>query len=204
MEGTEVQAEMVITDGNYDFTTWDITGAVDLGSTTSHVVTFKVGTEDIPIAANLKDRTATTVVDVLTQTWTGVTGTSYTSWSGKKATSLAVYAGQSAGGNSSIQLRSKNSNSGIITTTSGGKATKVKVTWNSNTASGRTLDIYGKKTAYSAPTVLYDDDTKGTKLGSIVKGTSTELEISGDYTFIGLRSNSDSMYITSIEITWEQ
>jgi hypothetical protein len=54
------------------------------------------------------------VTDELTLSTTGVSGTSYTEWSGKTATSSAVYAGQSAGGNSSIQLRSNNSNSGII------------------------------------------------------------------------------------------
>lgn len=57
LEGTEVQAEITI-DGYYDFTTWDITGAVDLSSKLSHVVTFKVGTEDITIKANLVKRGA--------------------------------------------------------------------------------------------------------------------------------------------------
>ncbi len=51
MEGKEVQAEVTI-DGDYDFTTWDITGAVGLSSKTSHVVTFNVGTEDITVAGN--------------------------------------------------------------------------------------------------------------------------------------------------------
>lgn len=112
-------------------------------------------------------------VDVLNRNFTGVTGTSYTNWSGKTGTSGAVYAGNSAGGNNAIQLRSDNSNSGIVTTTSGGKVTKVVVTWNSNTASGRTLDIYGKDTAYSAATNLYDSSNQGTLLGSISKGSNT-------------------------------
>ena len=143
-----------------------------------------------------------TTADKLTQSWTGITGTSYSDWSGKTATSSAVYAGQSAGGNSSIQLRSDKSNSGIVTTASGGRAKKVVVEWNTNTSAGRTLDIYGKNSAYSAATDLYGDN-KGTKLGSIAKGTSTELTISGDYEYIGLRSNSGAMYLTSITITWE-
>lgn len=144
-----------------------------------------------------------TVVDVLTRATTGVTGTSYTAWSGKTSNSKAVYAGQSAGGNDAIQLRSNNNNSGVVTTTSGGKVKKIKVTWQSATSSGRTLDIYGKNTAYTAATDLYNTSTQGTKLGSIKYGTSTELEISGDYEYIGLRSNSGAMYLTEIEITWE-
>lgn len=146
---------------------------------------------------------AGTVVDVLTRATTGVTSTSYTDWSGKEVTSSAVYAGQSAGGNSSIQLRSDKSSSGIVTTKSGGKVKKIKVTWNSSTSSGRTLDIYGKNTSYTAATDLYSTSAQGTKLGSIKYGTSTELEISGDYEYIGLRSASGAMYLTEIEITWE-
>lgn len=146
---------------------------------------------------------AATTTDVLTRETTGVTSTTYNSWSGKEGQSGAVYAGQSAGGNTSIQLRSDNNNSGVITTASGGKAKKVVVEWNSNTTSGRTLDIYGKNTAYSNPTELYNSSSQGTKIGSIVKGTSTELTISGDYAYIGMRSSSKAMYLTSISITWE-
>ena len=143
----------------------------------------------------------TSTVDELTRETTGVSGTSYTSWSGKKASSSAVYAGQSAGSNDAIQLRSNNSNSGIITTTSGGKATKVSVTWNTNTADDRTLNVYGKNTTYSSPTDLYGD-AAGTLIGTIVKGTSTELTISDDYEYIGLRSASGAMYLDEIQITW--
>lgn len=141
------------------------------------------------------------VEDVLNQTLTGITVTSYTDFSNKTATSSAVYAGNSAGGNSSIQLRSKNSNSGVVMTASGGNVTKVTVEWNSNTSSGRTLDIYGKNSAYTAATDLYDASTQGKKLGSIVCGTSTELTIDGDYAYIGFRSRSGAMYLTSVTIT---
>ncbi len=145
------------------------------------------------------------LTDTLTREFTGITknSTSYSGWSEKVGDSGAVYAGNSAGGNDAIQLRTTNSNSGIVTTASGGKVSKIVVTWQSSTADGRTLDIYGKNTAYSAATDLYSSSTQGTKLGSIVKGTSTEFTIEGDYAYIGMRSNSGAMYITSIEITWE-
>ena len=147
-------------------------------------------------------------VDVLDRAFTGIASgsTSYAAWSGKTGTSGAVYAGNSAGSNDAIQLRvpSKDSqaDSGIITTTSGGKATKVTVTWQASTISGRTLDIYGKNTAYTSVSDLYSSTTQGTKIGSIVCGTSTELEISDDYAYIGMRSASGAMYISQIEITW--
>ena len=105
--------------------------------------------------------------DELTNTLIGA-GNSYEAWSGKSATnsghSTAVYAGLSAGGNSAIQLRGKN-NSGIITTTSGGIATKVVVTWNENTEDGRIIQVYGKNSAYSATSDLYANATHGTLLG---------------------------------------
>ena len=143
------------------------------------------------------------VTDDLNLALTGVTGTSYADWSGKTSKSTAVYAGNSAGGNSSIQLRSNNSNSGIISTTSGGKVKKVVVTWNENTTNGRTLNVYGSNTAYFAASDLYITSNQGTLLGTIVYGTSTELTISGDYAYIGLRSNSGAMYLEEIDITWE-
>ena len=141
------------------------------------------------------------VVDVLDRALTGVEGTNYASWADVSATSDAVYAGQSAGGNEAIQLRSNNSNSGVISTTSGGKLAKVTVAWNSNTAAGRTLNVYGSNSAYTAPTDLYGD-ASGEKLGTIVSGTSTELVIEGDYAYVGLRSASGAMYLDEIQITW--
>ena len=145
---------------------------------------------------------AAEVTDVLTKELTGVTGTSYAEWSGLQVSSNAVYAGQSAGGNESIQLRSNNNNSGIVTTTSGGKVKSVTVSWNENTTAGRTLNIYGSNTAYANPTDLYGTNG-GDLLGTIVNGTSTKLEIDGDYAYIGLRSASGAMYLTEISIVWE-
>jgi M6 family metalloprotease-like protein len=147
---------------------------------------------------------ATTVDDVLDRALTGIAAgsTSYSNWNNKTATSDAVYAGNSAGGNDVIQLRTKNSNSGIITTASGGTVKKVVVEWNSNT-SGRTLDVYGKSTAYEAVTDLYNSTKQGTKLGSIASDSQTELTISGDYSFVAFRSNDGAMWIDAITITWQ-
>ena len=170
------------------------------------VVTVTYGdlTKTVTVKQNAKPAEGgpTTFVDVLNRALTGISGTNYGTWSGKTSNSAAVYAGNSAGGNDAIQLRSNNNNSGVVTTTSGGKARKIVVTWQSNTTSGRTLDIYGKNSAYSEAADLYGSNA-GTKLGSIVYGTSTELTISGDYEYIGFRSNSGALYLTEVQITWE-
>lgn len=139
------------------------------------------------------------VVDVLTASLFTATSTTYTDFSGVTVTSGAVYSGNSSktsGG--AIQLRSKNSNSGIVTTTSGGKVRSITVKYESGS---NTMDVYGKNTAYSAASDLYSSGTRGTKIGSI-SGSGT-ITITGDYEYIGIRSNSGALYITSIEITYE-
>ena len=140
--------------------------------------------------------------DNITVSTTGVDGNSYVAWKDKSLESAAIYAGKSAKGNNAIQLNSTSPN-GIISSASGGKARKVTITWESHTTSGRTLDVYGKNSSYSGSANLYGSTSeKGTKLGSIVYGTSTELIIPGDYAFIGLRSSSSAMYISEIAIEW--
>ena len=142
--------------------------------------------------------------DILTRETTGISNgnTTYQEWEGKTSNTSAVYAGQSAGNYNSIQLRSSNNNSGIVTTSSGGYAKKISVTYNSNTASGRTLNVYGRNTPYTSPEDLYSPSTQGTLLGTIVYGTSTDLDIDGNYEYIGMRSASGAMYVSEIQIKW--
>lgn len=147
-------------------------------------------------------QTKSEVTDVLNRALTGITGTNYSSWSGKTSNSDAVWAGQSAGGKEAIQLRSNYNNSGIITTASGGTVTKVVVTWQSDTQSGRTLNVYGKSSAYSSPADLYNANNQGTLIGTIVCGTSTELTITDSYDYIGMRSASGAMYLSEVDVIW--
>ena len=159
-----------------------------------------------PTPITTADAATTTVTDTLNRAWTGVEAKStYATWSNKTGSSGVVYAGQSAGDKDSIQLRSSNNNSGIVTTgnPNGAKAKKITITWNTGTTNGRILNIYGKNSAYTQATDLYNDTNRGTSLGSIKYGTSTELEIKGDYQFIGMRSSSGAMYISEIKIDWE-
>ena len=142
-------------------------------------------------------------LDYLDYNGVGVTGTTYTDWNNKQFGTNAVYKGNTAGGNSSIQFRTDNNNSGIVTTTSAGKVGKITVAWNSNTTNGRKIDIYGKNTPYSAASDLYNAETQGTKLGSIAKG-STELTVTGNYGYIGIRSSDKALYLDNIAIEWDE
>ena len=169
----------------------------------SFVTSPTMGDADVTYYAVFAKREGgVTEKDELNLALTGVTETSYTNWSDKTDNSAAEYAGNSAGGNSSIQLRSKNNESGIVTTTSGGTLTKVAVTWNSNTSAGRTLNVYGSNTAYGAAADLYNNSKQGKLLGTIAYGTSTELTVSGDYAYVGLRSDDGAMYLDQVDITW--
>ncbi len=142
------------------------------------------------------------VTDVITASDLAATSTTYTDFSGVSITSDAVYAGQSAkDGSGNIQMRSKNSNSGIVSTTSGGKLKSVKITVGSGS---NTIDVYGSNIAYNSAADLYATGTnskQGTKLGSVTEtGTIT---VTGDYAYVGIRSNNGAIYLSSIEITWE-
>jgi len=116
----------------------------------------------------------------------------------------ATYKGQSNDVQDYIQLRNQNP-SGIVTTTSTGYARKVSVTYAGSNTNARYLTVYGKNTPYEGPADLYDNNKKGTSLGTITYNTndvSGELTITGDYQYIGLLASA-AMYFEPIIITWD-
>ena len=140
------------------------------------------------------------VTDVLTASSFAATGTTYTDFSGVSATSDAKYAGNSAkSSDGAIQMRSKNSNSGIVSTTSGGKVKSVTITVGSG---ANTIDVYGSNNAYTAASDLYDSSKQGTKVGSL--STTGTITFEDDYEYIGIRSNNGAIYLTKVEIVWEK
>jgi len=209
------KSNITVTDNNgdvvtdYEFNSYQFVygDALSGGSLTDKIFDIQYGVLSTSLTAKVQ-RTAyestTGDRDILTRETTGVTdgSSTYTSWSGKTSKSSAVYAGKSAGVNNSIQIRSKESDSGIVSTSSGGKIKKVTVEWQSSTSNGRTLNVYGNSKAYSAPSELFNSSTQGTLLGTIVKGASTELTIDGSYSFVGVRSAGDAMYLTSITFSY--
>ncbi len=143
--------------------------------------------------------------DILTRESTGIENgsSSYGAW--KKKTLENSYSGSSAGGYDSIQLRTSNSNSGIISTGLGKAIRKVSVKWDSHTAAGRTIDIYASNTPYSSVEDLFNDEKCGTKVGSLTYGQdNATITIEGDYQFVGVRSSSSALYLSEIAFVWEQ
>ena len=140
--------------------------------------------------------------DVLTASDFAATSTTYVEFSGVSKPSGAVYAGQSAKSSAgAIQLRSNNSNSGIVSTKSGGKVKKITIDVESGS---NTIEIYASNTAYTAATDLYATDgntNQGTKVGSLT--ASGSVDIDGDYQYVGIRSAKGAIYLNSVTIEWK-
>ena len=158
------------------------------------------------------------VVDTITVSDTGVTVNSYTSFSGKVKNG-AEYAGRVAVKDKIfIQINGSTSGnaagSGVFMTNSVGYVSKVSVEWGSGNSAGRKLNIYGKNEPYVAYASDVEEDRKtyvgannterGTLLGTIVNGTSTELKIDGKYKYIFVQvGTANPAYLSSITFEWE-
>lgn len=198
--------------GDWEFAYWSTTNQTS-ETTTAPGGRVDKETKYVPAADNItlyaiykhteSSGTTTDVEDNFTYSNVGVSGTSYSEWSGLTLSSDAEYAGNTAGGNTAIQMRSSNSNSGIVSTTSGGTLKNISVEWNTNTASGRQISVYGYNTAYTAPSELYAAGTQGSLLGTLTASTtSLDIEAEGDFAYIGIRSKDGALYLDKITITW--
>lgn len=162
----------------------------------------------VTLTQRTASQTTVEVTDVLTTDVLGLVAsnqTVYKNFSDIKLTSNAIYAGNAAYSNENsgaIQLRSSNSNSGIVTTSSNGKVRKIVVDWHTATSGSRVLWVYGSNEPFTSASELYNN-TKGERIAEIKMGDTT-FEVEGDYSYIGLRSNSGAMYINSITVTWEE
>ena len=128
------------------------------------------------------------------------TSTTYVEFSGVTKNSDAVYAGKTSKHNSgAIQLNNKaDKATGIWTTSSGGKATRVTVDWNSATSSGRSVEIYGSAT----PLNSYSAVKAATSLGTIDYGSGTSLDITEPCAYVGILANGGALYLNSVTIDW--
>lgn len=156
---------------------------------------------------NIVDPDQPVYSDVITAEDLAATTTQYIDFSGVTKTSDAVYAGNSAKNNTgSIQLRSSNSNSGIVATTSGGRISQIIITWDNSTANARQIDVYGNTNPYTSAAELYEtsgNTNQGELIGSLAKGETT-LTIEGNYPYVGIRSNDGALYIKDITFVWEK
>lgn len=153
---------------------------------------------------NIVDPNQQVYSDVITAEDLTAPDTHYTDFSGVTKTSGAVYAGNSAKNNSgSIQLRSSEK-SGIVTTTSGGRISQIIITWDSQTTSGRQLDIYGSDEPYTSAADLYVNKKPIASAKYEDESTTSTLTIEGNYPYVGIRSKSNALYIKDITFVWKK
>ncbi|MDE6136548.1 MAG: hypothetical protein K2F97_03650, partial [Muribaculaceae bacterium] len=99
-------------------------------------------------------------------------------------------------------LNNGNANaSDIVTTKSGGLASRVTITWTTkvSTSNGRVVKIYGQHDAYTS-----GDKAQGTEIGSATKGTSASetIELTDkSFEYIAI-SAASAVNLESIEIEW--
>lgn len=151
--------------------------------------------------------------DVITQSLTeletsGATP-SYSAWVSKSYSgarhSSAVYAGNTCEYVPYLQIRGK-TNSGIISTTSGGALKRVFVAYNTTNTimNGRKMAVLGKNTAYAATSELYNDSTKGDEAGSFTYTTGDKVAFvnaSSEYDYVALLPDG-AIYFDEIDIFW--
>lgn len=140
------------------------------------------------------------VEETITVATIGASGTSYSDYTFVGGSTNTSYKSNNTTYDSAtvIQIRSKNSNSGLVNTNSKGTIKSVKITVNANNTN--TIWVYGSNTAYTAPSDLYNASTQGTKVGET--STTATISFTADYAYVGIRSADGVCYISSIVITW--
>lgn len=191
----------IFSNDNYQFTYEDASSGGNLTTKTfNNAISYQGLYCDLNVQAQRKayEEPIGSIIDVITADDLPATSTSYTPFSGLKINSEALYAGNTAKNSSgNIQLNNKNSNIGIVSTASGGVITSVKINVGSG---GNTVQVYGSNNAYSSANDLYVDSKKGTLVGS-TSSTNT-ITFNDEYHYVGIRSSSGALYLSSIEITY--
>lgn len=196
------EGDWVIDETSGEFFAGTTAGSVTVTATLAESDKYTGATATCTV--NIVDPNQQVYSDVITAEDLTAPDTHYTDFSGVTKTSGAVYAGNSAKNNSgSIQLRSSEK-SGIVTTTSGGRISQIIITWDSQTTSGRQLDIYGSDEPYTSAADLYVNKKPIASAKYEDESTTSTLTIEGNYPYVGIRSKSNALYIKDITFVWEK
>lgn len=158
-----------------------------------------------------KPFTPTDAADVLTVTSFGISGTSYGEYTAKVGT--AEYKGlvnsnnknspSGATANEIIGMNTSNKGA-IVTTTSAGYAVKLSATqWSRQTATDRSLIVYGQDTPYTSCQNLSENE-RGEMLGEIAleKGVEKSLILAKGYKYIAIMPKGGACQLSEIKIQW--
>ena len=192
---------MVVTATFTDSSTEDVTSSCTF---TPNPLTY--GTTSVTVSyAGFNTTQAVTVnralvkTDVLTSSDGSATDSNYSTKTNIAKNSVARYTMAtnlpSAG---KFGYRVSGSNSGIVSTTSGGTIKTVSV---QNCQADRTIEVYGSNSAYENPDDLFAEAKRGTKLGELTSSSSS-LNVSGNYAYVGVKSKSGAVNMEGMTFVW--
>lgn len=147
-----------------------------------------------------------TVTDTLNQTAFGLVDkdTNYADHTYTSTDTHITYSAYCASAQG-IQLRVKNSNSGIVGGASDSTCQSISVTFGDSTESGkRAVEIYASNTAFTIADMYAGTVTKVATLNYTSSKPTVEYEFEEEYSYIGIKSESGAVYLTSIVIDWAQ
>lgn len=210
--------------GTVSFSCVSESGKISVNATTGVVTSSsdaEVG-DNATITATLTTtsgevKTATCTVEVVNEVVDKITPTNFgiekadTSYADRddyvSTDSGTTYKANCAAGSKTIQIRSKTkgSYSGVVAQNASMVCSSISFTFNKETTSGRTIDIYASDEAFDIADMY---DTTLTKIGSVTydgsKATVTFdlTELDESYSYIGFRSNDGALYLDCIEFKW--
>lgn len=94
---------------------------------------------------------------------------------------------------------------GIVMKTSQAAASKLIITWNSNTGTDKSFEVYGKNTPYTSTKDLYGDNP-GNLIETVAYSSEgpTTVDLGGKYTYIAVKPKGGVSYVTSFEFIWNE
>lgn len=144
-----------------------------------------------------------TVTHTLNQSFFGLVDKNTTYGTHEKTTEDGAYYQAQCASQTGIQIRSKNNDSGIIAHFIGRSCASITFTFDENTYSERTVNIYGSNTDFCISDMF---DGQATQVGSVTYTQGGEVTFTytftDDYSYIGFRSDNGAIYFTSIEVVW--
>ena len=174
-----------------------ITGVAVGETTITASTTYNAENYEVVYTVNVVDE----IIDTITLAKLGLSdiGTTYTSFSNKTDQSSAVYAGKCAGDGGAIQIRSKNSDSGIYSSTSGGTIRSVSFEFNALDTQSSAVKIVASNTAFSSTSDLFSATVVAEVTNS---GGTASYTFEQNYAYVGIISGGGAHYINSIEFVW--
>lgn len=164
----------------------------------------------------IEDNPETIIKDVINNenTYKGTGNTNYKDFENVIVNGHTYYvncAGGSPTTGPTIQLRSNTTNdgsphAGIVSTSSGGKVTKITFTFNSGTANSRTVGVFASNSPYTHPNDLYEEGANlvySYTYNSADTSVTEEYEFTDSYEYVGICSTNGALYLDEVIIEWE-